>query len=57
MKILAAKMEDVTQVTCDLLATANVGCMIQLRAGMAQRGLKTPVKHVMELLDEAYSSN
>jgi len=55
MKILAAKMDDVTSVTSDIVATANVGCMIQLRAGMQQRGLATPVKHVVELLDEAYS--
>jgi Fe-S oxidoreductase len=34
-----------------------VGCMIQLRAGVQQRGLALPVKHVMELLDEAYGSN
>jgi glycolate oxidase iron-sulfur subunit len=57
MKILAAKMEDVTSVSCDMLATANVGCMIQLRAGLAHRGVTTPVKHVMELLDEAYASS
>jgi glycolate oxidase iron-sulfur subunit len=57
MKILEKKMEDVTSVSSDMLATANVGCMIQLRAGMEKNGLKTPVKHVMELLDEAYSSN
>jgi hypothetical protein len=31
--------------------------MIQLRAGVEQRGLTMPVKHVMELLDEAYTSN
>ena len=55
MRVLAAKMDDVQSVTSDILATANVGCMIQLRAGMAQRGLNTPVKHVMELLEEAYS--
>jgi glycolate oxidase iron-sulfur subunit len=55
MKILEAKMDDVESVTSDLIATANVGCMIQLRAGIAQRGLKQPVKHVVELLDEAYS--
>jgi glycolate oxidase iron-sulfur subunit len=54
MKILSAKMDDVTSVESDVVATANVGCMIQLRAGMAQRGLNTPVKHVVELLDEAY---
>jgi glycolate oxidase iron-sulfur subunit len=57
MKILEKKMEDVTSVSSDMLATANVGCMIQLRAGVEQRGLKLPVKHVMELLDEAYRSS
>jgi glycolate oxidase iron-sulfur subunit len=55
MKILEAKMDDVSSVTSDMIATANVGCMIQLRAGIEQRGLKLPVKHVVELLDEAYS--
>lgn len=55
MKILEAKMDDVASVTSDMVATANVGCLIQLRAGIAQRGLKLPVKHVVELLDEAYS--
>jgi hypothetical protein len=29
--------------------------MIQMRAGVEQRGMKLPVKHVMELLDEAFS--
>jgi glycolate oxidase iron-sulfur subunit len=55
MKILDAKMDDVASVSCDMIATANVGCMIQLRAGMEQRGMRQPVKHVMELLDEAFS--
>jgi glycolate oxidase iron-sulfur subunit len=55
MRILEKKMEDVTSVSSDMLATANVGCMIQLRAGVEQRGLDLPVKHVIELLDEAYS--
>jgi glycolate dehydrogenase iron-sulfur subunit len=54
MKILERKMEDVTSVSSDMLATANVGCMIQLRAGVQERGLQLPVKHVIELLDEAY---
>jgi len=54
MQILAAKMDDVQSVTSDIIATANVGCLIQLRAGIEQRGLKLPVKHVVELLEEAY---
>ncbi|HKW76048.1 MAG TPA: heterodisulfide reductase-related iron-sulfur binding cluster [Terriglobales bacterium] len=55
MKILDAKMDDVQSVTSEIIATGNVGCMIQLRAGMQQRGLNTPVRHVMELMEEAYS--
>jgi glycolate oxidase iron-sulfur subunit len=57
MKILEEKMEDVTSVSSDMLATANVGCMIQLRAGIQSRGLQIPVKHVIELLDEAYGGS
>lgn len=54
MQILAAKMDDVEQTRAEIIATANVGCMLQLRAGVQQRGLKMQVKHVIELLDEAY---
>jgi len=56
MKILDAKMDDIASVSssCDMVATANVGCLIQLRAGMDQRRLKLPVKHVVELLEEAF---
>ncbi|HZU34061.1 MAG TPA: heterodisulfide reductase-related iron-sulfur binding cluster [Candidatus Angelobacter sp.] len=57
MKILEKKMEDVTSVSSDMLATGNVVCMIQLRAGVDKNGLQLPVKHVMELLDEAYGSS
>ena len=54
MKILQAKMDDVSSVESDIIATANVGCMLQLRAGVEQRGLKRRVAHVVELLNEAY---
>jgi glycolate oxidase iron-sulfur subunit len=37
-----------------VIATANPGCMIQLRAGVTRHGKGQPVKHVVELLDEAY---
>ncbi len=57
MRILEAKMDDVNSVThsAHMLATANVGCLIQLRAGVQKRGMTLPVKHIVELLDEAYS--
>jgi glycolate oxidase iron-sulfur subunit len=54
MKLLKAKMDDVSTVDSDVIATANVGCMLQLRAGVAERGMKQRVVHVVELLDEAY---
>ncbi len=54
MQILDAKMEDVASTSADVIATANVGCMLQLRAGVVRRGMKMDVKHVVELLDEAY---
>jgi glycolate oxidase iron-sulfur subunit len=54
MKILEQKMNDVAVVAPEVIATANVGCMLQLRVGMKQRGMTAEVKHVVELLDEAY---
>jgi glycolate oxidase iron-sulfur subunit len=54
MKVLDEKMNDIATVPAETIATANVGCMLQLRAGIAQRGLKMNVKHVVELLDECY---
>ena len=56
MKILEAKMDDVSSVEADIIATANVGCMLQLRAGVGQRSLERRVAHVIELLDEAYTA-
>jgi len=54
MKILEQKMNDVAATPVGMVATANVGCMLQLRAGIAHRGLQMDVKHVIELLDECY---
>jgi glycolate oxidase iron-sulfur subunit len=54
MKILADKMDEVSATRAEIIATANTGCMLQLRAGVESRGLKMRVAHVVELLDEAY---
>jgi glycolate oxidase iron-sulfur subunit len=55
MQILADKMDEVTATRAEIVATANTGCMLQLRAGVEARGSKMRVAHVVELLDEAYS--
>lgn len=54
VQILDAKMNDITCTSAQLVVTANVGCMLQLRAGMKRAGLDIPVKHVIEVLDECY---
>jgi len=54
MRILAAKMDDVQSTRADVLATSNVGCLLQLQAGAKQRKLNLRVAHVVELLNECY---
>lgn len=54
MKILDEKMKDIGRTSAELLVTANVGCMLQLRFGMARSGRMIPVKHVVEVLDLCY---
>jgi len=55
LKILDEKMNDVASISPELIATANVGCMLQLRAGCRRKGLRAQVRHVIELLDEGYA--
>jgi glycolate oxidase iron-sulfur subunit len=54
MKILDEKMDYVASVRPEILATANVGCMLQFAAGIKRKGINARVAHVVELLDEAY---
>ncbi len=54
MKILDEKMELAALVEPEIIATANVGCMLQLAAGVNRKGMKTEVVHVVELLDRVY---
>jgi glycolate oxidase iron-sulfur subunit len=56
-RLLDAKMRRVDQTEAHLIVTANPGCLLQLRAGVArsgESGRRRQVMHVVELLDEAY---
>jgi glycolate oxidase iron-sulfur subunit len=55
MALLEKKMANVKRAAADVIATANPGCMMQLQAGCRIHGLERPVRHVVELLDEAYT--
>ena len=55
MQILKKKMGNVNTVGAQIVATANPGCMLQLRAGVKKWGKAgVRVAHVIEILDEAY---
>lgn len=56
-RLLANKMRRIDQTGATTILTANPGCLLQLRAGVAasQNGGRTRrVMHVLEFLDEAY---
>jgi glycolate dehydrogenase iron-sulfur subunit len=55
-RLLAAKMRRIDETRADLILTANPGCLLQLRAGVAGSERRDRrVMHVVELLDEAYA--
>lgn len=54
LRVLDAKMDDVRGTGATTVVTANPGCMLQLKAGLDRAHLSGEVKHVVELLDEAY---
>jgi len=54
MKVLDEKMGYLASVEPEIIVTANVGCMLQFRAGTGRRNMRARVAHVVELLDEAY---
>jgi glycolate oxidase iron-sulfur subunit len=54
LSLLRQKMDCVNATGAQVIATANPGCILQLRAGVRMFGREQKVAHVVELLDEAY---
>jgi len=52
--VLQTKLEALGAVGPQVVATGNPGCAMQLGAGLAARGIRTPVRHPVELLDASY---
>ena len=52
--LLKEKMQNAGATGAQVIATANPGCILQLRAGVAQAGTQQEVLHVVELLDRSY---
>ena len=51
-EILAKKLEDAQSTGAQLLVTECPGCIMQLRGGAAQKGIKLQVDHLSELLQK-----
>ena len=56
LELLAEKMEYAKKTSAQVIATANPGCLLQLRAGAEIHGTGQEVLHVVELLDRAMGS-
>jgi len=56
LQLLAEKMRHAQATHAPIIATANLGCLLQLRAGAHLHGTNQRVLHVIEVLDQALST-
>ena len=52
--VLAPKLDRIAETGAALVATGNPGCLMQIGAGLIQRGVPTRAVHPVELLDASY---
>jgi glycolate oxidase iron-sulfur subunit len=48
------KAGHIVETHADQVITANPGCHMQLRTSLQRNGSTMPVRHIVEILDEAY---
>lgn len=53
LQLRERKLDNALATDPAVIVTANPGCLMQLRAGLAERGSKVQVRHIVELLDAA----
>ncbi|HEV8711404.1 MAG TPA: (Fe-S)-binding protein, partial [Candidatus Binatia bacterium] len=53
-RLLNRKVDNIQVTAADLVVTGNPGCLMQIRAGLQQRGLPIKAVHTVDLLAEAY---
>lgn len=52
-KLLNRKLDNAVATGATVIATANPGCLLQLRAGVEARGLAMQVEHIVDIIDAA----
>jgi glycolate oxidase iron-sulfur subunit len=50
------KAENILRTECEMVATGNIGCQVQIRHYLQKTGVSIPVIHTIELLDLAYQN-
>jgi len=55
-RILDEKMAAAGRTRAEWIIAPNPGCMVQLAAGVRAHGLKMEVRHLMDVLDQAYAA-
>jgi len=53
-RLARRKVEAIQQTGAEIVATANPGCASQVEAGLRDVRYQASVKHIVELLDDAY---
>ena len=53
-RLLARKIERIAASGADVVAAANPGCRLQIRAGLIARRLQVAVEHPIDLLARAH---
>jgi glycolate dehydrogenase iron-sulfur subunit len=53
-RLLQKKVKNIEATEAELVVTGNPGCLMQIRAGLRQRGLPIKAVHTVDLLAEAY---
>lgn len=54
--VLDEKVAALTQTGADLVVAPNPGCMMQIASGIRAHGLRMQVRHLIDLLDQAYAA-
>jgi glycolate oxidase iron-sulfur subunit len=55
-RLQARKVGNIEATNATIVATANPGCALQVASGLREAGIHAQVKHIVELLDEAYTA-
>jgi glycolate oxidase iron-sulfur subunit len=53
-RLMNRKVDNIQATGADLVVSGNPGCLMQIRAGLQQRGLPIKAVHTVDLLAEAY---